>query len=32
LYSDIVFSMEQSGDGTLWIGSFGGVTHIKDLP
>lgn len=31
LYSNTVFSMATAPDGSYWIGSFGGVTHIKEL-
>jgi len=32
LYSDAVFSMDIAPDDTLWIGSFGGVSHIAKFP
>jgi ligand-binding sensor domain-containing protein len=28
LFANNVFSMAQSNDGTLWVGSFGGVARI----
>ncbi|WP_432214634.1 two-component regulator propeller domain-containing protein [Salmonella enterica] len=28
LFSNTVFSMETAQDGTLWVGSFGGVARI----
>ena len=28
LFSNTVFSMETAPDGTLWVGSFGGVARI----
>ena len=28
LFSDNVFSMAEAQDGSLWIGSFGGVTRL----
>lgn len=31
LFSNVVFSMATAPDDTLWIGSFGGVTHINAL-
>jgi hypothetical protein len=29
LISDVVFSMATAEDGSKWLGSFGGVTHLK---
>ena len=29
LFSNTVFSMATSPDNSVWIGSFGGVAHIK---
>jgi ligand-binding sensor domain-containing protein len=29
LFNNAVFSMATGGDGTLWVGSFGGVAKIK---
>jgi ligand-binding sensor domain-containing protein len=29
LFSDTVFSMATGEDGSKWLGSFGGVTHLK---
>lgn len=29
LYSNNVFSMATGPDGDQWIGSFGGVAHLK---
>ena len=29
LYANIVFSMATAQDGSKWLGSFGGVTHLK---
>lgn len=31
LFADNVFSMAKAGDGSLWVGSFGGVARISDL-
>jgi hypothetical protein len=28
LFADNVFSMADDADGSVWIGSFGGVAHI----
>ena len=28
LFSNAVFSMDTAADGTLWVGSFGGVARI----
>jgi ligand-binding sensor domain-containing protein len=28
LFSNTVFSMDSASDGSLWVGSFGGVTHL----
>ena len=30
LYADNVFSMANAGDGSIWVGSFGGVARILD--
>jgi ligand-binding sensor domain-containing protein len=30
LFSSAVFSMDTGADGTLWVGSYGGVARIKD--
>ena len=32
LFADTVFSMDIHDDGSLWIGSFGGVSHIGQFP
>ncbi len=32
LFADSVFSMDTQTDGSLWIGSFGGVSHIVSFP
>jgi ligand-binding sensor domain-containing protein len=29
LFANIAFSMATASDGSKWIGSFGGVTHLK---
>ena len=29
LFNDTVFSMTTTRDGTLWVGSFGGVAKIR---
>jgi len=29
LYADAVFSMDTAADGTLWVGSYGGVARIR---
>ena len=29
LFSNTVFSMANADDGSLWIGSYGGVTRLK---
>ena len=29
LISDVVFSMATGEDGSKWLGSYGGVTHLK---
>jgi ligand-binding sensor domain-containing protein len=29
LFNNTVFSMATARDGTLWVGSFGGVARIK---
>jgi len=29
LFGNTVFSMTTARDGTLWVGSFGGVARIK---
>ena len=29
LFNNAVFSMTTARDGTLWVGSFGGVARIK---
>lgn len=32
LFADSVFSMDIHTDGSLWIGSYGGVSHIMNFP
>lgn len=32
LFADAVFSMDIHSDGSLWIGGFGGVSHIVSFP
>ena len=32
LFADSVFSMDAQADGSLWIGGFGGVSHIISFP
>ena len=29
LFSNAVFSMDTGDDGTLWVGSYGGVARIR---
>jgi uncharacterized protein (AIM24 family) len=31
LFADNVFSMTTAGDGSIWVGSYGGVAHIREL-
>ena len=30
LFADNVFSMTTARDGSIWVGSFGGVAHIRE--
>ena len=30
LFSDNVFSLANANDGSMWVGSFGGVARLKD--
>jgi hypothetical protein len=31
LFADNVFSMTRASDGTLWVGSFGGVARLTNV-
>ena len=32
LFADAVFSMDFQPDGSLWVGGFGGASHIIRFP